>query len=291
MKIIDGKLVAQEIRAEIAKEVAVMIDNDIKAPHLVAILVGDDGASHTYVENKRKACESVGMTSSVYKFSENVSEKELLDTIDFLNNDNDVDGFIVQEPLPKHISSEKVLEKIDYRKDVDGFHPINVGKMMLGIDTFLPATPFGIVKLLERYKIETEGKNCVIIGRSHIVGSPLSMLLSRNTNPGNCTVTICHSKTKNLAEITSKADILIAALGKPQFVTADMVKEGATVIDVGTTRLPSTETKSGFKLFGDVKFDEVSKKCSYITPVPGGVGPMTIVGLLLNTLKAAKNRK
>ena len=291
MKIIDGKLVAQEIRAEIAKEVAVMIDNDIKAPHLVAILVGDDGASHTYVENKRKACESVGMTSSVYKFSENVSEKELLDTIDFLNNDNDVDGFIVQEPLPKHISSEKVLEKIDYRKDVDGFHPINVGKMMLGIDTFLPATPFGIVKLLERYKIETEGKNCVIIGRSHIVGSPLSMLLSRNTNPGNCTVTICHSKTKNLAEITSKADILIAALGKPQFVTADMVKEGATVIDVGTTRLPSTETKLGFKLFGDVKFDEVSKKCSYITPVPGGVGPMTIVGLLLNTLKAAKNRK
>ncbi|RLD78193.1 MAG: bifunctional methylenetetrahydrofolate dehydrogenase/methenyltetrahydrofolate cyclohydrolase FolD [Bacteroidetes bacterium] len=288
MKLIDGKKIAEKIRMEIRTEVAQMIDDEDRAPHLAAVILGEDPASQTYVTGKEKACKSVGITSSVYKLPENTSENELLELIDFLNKDPEVDGFIVQLPLPEHISEEQVLQRIDPSKDVDGFHPMNLGRMVSGLPAYLPATPYGIVQLLERSKIETEGKHCVVLGRSNIVGTPVSILLSRKANPGNCTVTICHSRTKDIEKIAASADILIAAIGQEGFVTADMVKQGAVVIDVGIHRVPSEKTKSGFKLKGDVKFDEVSKKCSYITPVPGGVGPMTITCLLQNTLKAHK---
>jgi methylenetetrahydrofolate dehydrogenase (NADP+)/methenyltetrahydrofolate cyclohydrolase len=251
-------------------------------------LVGNDGGSETYVASKVKTCERIGFGSSLIRFPENTSEKELLDKIDQLNNDSEVDGFIVQLPLPKHISDQKVIERISPRKDVDGFHPSNVGRMALNLPTYISATPYGILQLIERYKIETSGKHCVVIGRSNIVGSPMSMLMARNAYPGNCTVTLTHSKTKNLKELCLQADIIIAALGKAEFLTADMVKEGAVVIDVGITRVKSDKTKSGWKLLGDVKYDEVAPKCSFITPVPGGVGPMTIASLLMNTLKASK---
>lgn len=288
MKLIDGKKIAADIKSEIAKEVAALIDNEDKSPHLVAVLVGDDPASETYVASKEKACQSVGMMSSVYRYPETISEKELLDVVDFLNNDSAIDGFIVQLPLPEHIDENKIIEAIDPKKDVDGFHPVNLGRMVLNLPAYISATPAGIVSLLERYKIETEGKNVVVVGRSNIVGTPLSILLSRKAKNANATVTLCHSKTKNLKEICAGADILIAAIGSLEFIKKDMVKEGAVVIDVGMHRVPSTKTKSGFRLKGDVAFDEVSKKCSYITPVPGGVGPMTIVSLLQNTLKAFK---
>ncbi len=286
MILIDGKQTAANIKKEIKSEVAEIIDKKGGAPHLAAIMVGDDAASKTYVSNKEKASISVGIVSSVYRLSKNVTEKELLNTIDFINEDDDIHGLIVQLPLPEHIDVNKIIRHVDPAKDVDGFHPLNVGKMLLGEPAYLPATPAGIMELIKRYDIETEGKNCVILGRSNIVGTPLSVLLSRKANPGNCTVTLCHTKTKNIKEIASQADILIAAIGRPEFVTADMVKKDAVVIDVGIHHVPSEKTKSGFKLFGDVKFDEVSKKCSFITPVPGGVGPMTIVSLLNNTLKA-----
>jgi len=288
MKIIDGKKIAEEIRAEIKTEVARLIDNEDRSPHLAAIIVGEDPASQTYVAAKETACKSVGFMSSVYKLPENTPEDELLELIGFLNKDPEIDGFIVQLPLPGHISEEKVIQSIDPSKDVDGFHPVNLGRMVSGLPSYLPATPYGIVQLLERSKVETEGKHCVVLGRSNIVGTPVSILLSRKANPGNCTVTICHSKTKDIKKIAASADILIAAIGRPEFVTADMVKKDAVVIDVGIHRVPSEKTKSGFKLKGDVNFDEVSKKCSHITPVPGGVGPMTITGLLQNTLKAHK---
>jgi len=288
MKLIDGKKIAAEIKHEIAKEVAEMIDRGEKSPHLAAILVGEDPPSQTYIASKEKACHEVGIISSVYRFDETVSEIKLLETIDFLNNDEDVDGFIVQLPLPKHIPVDKIIQRINPAKDVDGFHPINIGRMVLNLPSYLSATPYGIMQLIERYNIETEGKHCVILGRSNIVGTPMSILMSRKGYPGNCTVTLCHSKTENLKEICLQADILIAAIGQQEFVTADMVKPDAVVIDVGMHRIPSTETKSGYKLIGDVKFDEVAPKCSYITPVPGGVGLMTIVSLLKNTMKAAK---
>ncbi len=290
MKLIDGKKTSQIIKKEIAVEVAKMIDDEDRSPHLVAILVGDDPASQTYVKNKEKSCSEVGIVSSVYNYPADVTEKELLEAISFINADDEIDGLIVQLPLPDHISEKKIIESIDPKKDVDGFHPLNVGKMALGLPTFLPATPFGILQLLERYKIETEGKNCVVLGRSHIVGSPISILLSRKAKPGNCTVTVCHSRTKGLKEIAREADILIVAMGQAQMVKADMVKQGATVIDVGIHRVPSNKTKSGFRLVGDVDFDEVSKKAAFITPVPGGVGPMTIVSLLKNTLISAQNK-
>ena len=288
MILIDGKVTSGTIKDEIANEVRLMLDKNLNPPHLAAILVGEDPASHTYVGAKEKACKEVGIISSIYKYPETISEEHLLEVISFINNDPEINGLIVQLPLPKHISVDKVIQHIDPAKDVDGFHPVNVGKMVQGIPAYLPATPYGIVQLLERYDIETEGKNCVVLGRSNIVGTPVSILLSRKSNRGNCTVTVCHSKTKNIKKMSREADILIAAIGIPGFVTADMVKNDAVVIDVGIHRVKSTETKSGFKLKGDVKFDEVSVKCSHITPVPGGVGPMTIVSLLKNTLLAAK---
>jgi len=264
-----------------------MIDDDQKTPHLAAVLVGTDPASETYVASKERACKEVGFTSSIYKLSEQITEKELLKTIDFLNNDEDVDGYIVQLPLPKHINTDNVISAIDPKKDVDGFHPQNVGRMVMDMPCFLPATPAGIMTLLERSNIETEGKNCVVLGRSNIVGTPMAILLSRNSKKANGTVTLCHSRTKNLKEICLTADILVAAIGKPEFVTADMVKEGAVVIDVGIHRVDDNSEK-GYKIVGDVKFEEVAPKSSFITPVPGGVGPMTIVSLLSNTLKATK---
>jgi methylenetetrahydrofolate dehydrogenase (NADP+)/methenyltetrahydrofolate cyclohydrolase len=288
MQIIDGKAVSAQIKLEIAEEVAQLKSGGKKTPHLAAVLVGHDGGSETYVANKVKACEEVGFKSTLIRFEENVSEDELLSCVERLNNDDDVDGFIVQLPLPKHISENKITEAIDYRKDVDGFHPVNVGRMAIGLPCFLSATPSGIIELLRRYNIETRGKHCVVLGRSNIVGKPVSMLMLQKSYPGDCTVTVCHSRTKNIKDICVQADIIIAALGSPEFLKADMVKEGAVVIDVGTTRVPSTKTKSGFKLTGDVAFDEVAPKCSFITPVPGGVGPMTIVSLLKNTLLAAK---
>jgi len=288
MQIIDGKAVSAQIKLEIAEEVVRLKSEGEKTPHLAAVLVGHDGGSETYVANKVRACEEVGFKSTLIRFEENVSEDELLSCVERLNNDDDVDGFIVQLPLPEHISENKITEAIDYRKDVDGFHPVNVGRMAIGLPCFLSATPSGIVELLRRYKIETRGKHCVVLGRSNIVGKPVSMLMLQKSYPGDCTVTVCHSRTKNIKEICVQADIIIAALGSPEFLKADMVKEGAVVIDVGTTRVPSTKTKSGFKLTGDVAFDEVAPKCSFITPVPGGVGPMTIVSLLKNTLLAAK---
>lgn len=288
MQLIDGKAVAEQIKKEIASEVEAIVSNGGKRPHLAAILVGHDGGSETYVAAKVKACEACGFKSSLIRFEDDVTEKELLDKIHELNANDDIDGFIVQLPLPAHISEQKVIEAVDYRKDVDGFHPINVGRMSIGMPCFVSATPFGIIELLRRYNIETRGKKCVVLGRSNIVGKPVASLLMQKSNPGDCTVTVCHSRTKNIKEECLQADIIIAALGSPNFVTADMVKEGCVVIDVGTTRVPSTATKSGFKLTGDVKFDEVAPKCSYITPVPGGVGPMTIVSLMSNTLLASK---
>ncbi len=286
--LIDGKKTSETIKEEIAAEVAQIKEQGGKIPHLAAILVGNDGGSVTYVNNKVLACEKVGFQSTLIRLEETVTEEELLAKVQELNNDADVDGFIVQLPLPKHISAEKVNEILLPEKDVDGFHPVNVGRMVLNLPAYLPATPNGILELLKRYDIETAGKHCVVIGRSHIVGSPMSIMMAKNAKPGNCTVTLCHSRTVNLPEITRTADIIIAAIGIPEFVTADMVKPGAVVIDVGTTRVISLTKKSGFELKGDVKFDEVASKCSYITPVPGGVGPMTIASLLMNTLRAAK---
>jgi methylenetetrahydrofolate dehydrogenase (NADP+)/methenyltetrahydrofolate cyclohydrolase len=287
-QLIDGKKISEEIKLEIAAEVAEFVSKGGKKPCLAAILVGNDGGSETYVAHKVKACEQVGFDSVMIRFPETVSENELIEKVKEINADKRIDGLIVQLPLPKHISEEKIIETINPEKDVDGFHPINVGRMVAGMPCFVSATPFGIMELLRRYKIETAGKHCVVVGRSNIVGRPMSILLSQKGNPGDATVTVCHSRTKNLAEITKSADILIAAMGKPDFINGEMVKNGAVVIDVGTTRVQSTLTKSGFKLKGDVIFDEVAGKCSYITPVPGGVGPMTIVSLLKNTLKSAK---
>ncbi|MCF8330964.1 MAG: bifunctional methylenetetrahydrofolate dehydrogenase/methenyltetrahydrofolate cyclohydrolase FolD [Bacteroidales bacterium] len=288
MQLIDGKSTANKIKEELKEEVAAIVDNDQRAPHLVAVLVGDDPASETYVGSKEKNAKKLGFTSSVYRLDADTTEEELLKTVDFLNNDPEVDGFIVQLPLPEHINADKVTQAIDPKKDVDGFHPVNLGRMMIGLPAYLPATPNGIMELLKRYDIETEGKHCVVLGRSNIVGTPMNILMSRKTKPGNATVTMCHSRTQNLKGIVKSADIIIAAIGKKEFVTADMVKEGAVVIDVGIHREKSDKTKSGWKLKGDVAFDEVSKKASYISPVPGGVGPMTIVSLLMNTLKAYK---
>ncbi|MBW8326966.1 MAG: bifunctional methylenetetrahydrofolate dehydrogenase/methenyltetrahydrofolate cyclohydrolase FolD [Prolixibacteraceae bacterium] len=286
MILIDGKKTADEIKKEIAEEVKQIVSTGKRAPHLAAVLVGHDGGSESYVAFKIKDCAEVGFRSSLIRFEDDVTESELIAKVHELNNDADLDGFIVQLPLPKHISEQKVIEAIDARKDVDGFHPENIGRLVLGLPAFLSATPFGIVELLKRYQIPTSGKNCVIVGRSNIVGRPLSILMSQKAV--NATVTVAHSQTKNLNQVCAEADILIAALGSPEFIKADMVKEGAVVIDVGTTRVNAPETKSGFRLKGDVKFDEVAPKCSYITPVPGGVGPMTRVSLLQNTLLAAK---
>lgn len=287
MQLIDGKLTAQAVKQEIAEEVKKLRAAGKKQPHLAAVLVGNDGGSETYVAAKIKACEEVGFASSLVRFDAGVSEQELLAAVERLNKDADVDGFIVQLPLPKHISEEKVTEAIDPAKDVDGFHPQNLGRMITGGDAFVSATPQGIMELLKRYKIETSGKHVVVIGRSNIVGRPMSILLSLKGYPGDATVTVCHSRTANLKELCLQADIIVAALGIPEFLKADMVKEGAVVIDVGTTRVAAPDTKRGWRLKGDVDFAAVAPKCSYITPVPGGVGPMTIVSLLLNTLKAA----
>lgn len=289
MELIDGKKIATLIKQEIAQEVENMMAEGKKRPHLAAVLVGHDGGSETYVAAKVKACEECGFKSTLIRFEDDITEQELLDTVDSLNRDDDVDGFIVQLPLPRHIDPQRVIEAIDYRKDVDGFHPVNVGRLSLGLPCFKSATPLGILTLLEKSGIETSGKHCVVLGRSNIVGKPVASMLMQKAQPGNCTVTVCHSATKNLKEITRQADILIAALGSPEFVTEDMVKDGVVIIDVGTTRLPSTKTKSGFKLHGDVDFEHVAPHCSHITPVPGGVGPMTIVSLMKNTLQAAQH--
>ena len=289
MTIIDGKKVAADIKQEIAAEVKEIIAHGGKHPHLAAILVGHDGGSETYVANKVKACEECGFVSTLIRYEDDVTESELLKKIDELNQNDDVDGFIVQLPLPRHIDEQKVIEAISPKKDVDGFHPINVGKMSLGLPCFVSATPNGIIELLKYYHIETSGKKCVVLGRSNIVGKPMAQLMIQK-NIGDATVTICHSHSKTLKEECKKADIIIAAIGQPEFVTADMVKEGAVIIDVGTTRVPDATKKKGFRLCGDVKFDEVAEKCSYITPVPGGVGPMTICSLMQNTLKAGKGK-
>lgn len=288
MQIIDGKAVAAAIKKEIAEEVENIIANGGKRPHLAAILVGHDGGSETYVANKVKACEECGFKSTLIRYEADVTEEELLKKVDELNNDTDVDGFIVQLPLPRHIDEQKVTEAIDYRKDVDGFHPINAGRLAIGLPCFLSATPNGIMELLARYSIDTKGKKCVVLGRSNIVGKPMASLMMQKRIPGDATVTVCHSHTQNIAEECRNADIIIAALGQPHFLKADMVKEGAVVIDVGTTRVPDSTRKSGFRLCGDVDYDNVAPKCSYITPVPGGVGPMTIVSLMKNTLLAGK---
>ena len=288
MQIIDGKAVAAAIKKEIAQEVESIIANGGKRPHLAAILVGHDGGSETYVASKVKACEECGFTSTLIRYEADVTEEELLNKVAELNNDSDVDGFIVQLPLPKHIDEQKVTEAIDYRKDVDGFHPVNAGRLAIGLPCFLSATPNGIMELLARYNIDTKGKKCVVLGRSNIVGKPMANLMMQKQIPGDATVTVCHSHTENIAEECRRADIIIAALGQPHFLKADMVKEGAVVIDVGTTRVPDATRKSGFRLCGDVDYDNVAPKCSYITPVPGGVGPMTIVSLMKNTLLAGK---
>ncbi|MDR1562207.1 MAG: bifunctional methylenetetrahydrofolate dehydrogenase/methenyltetrahydrofolate cyclohydrolase FolD [Dysgonamonadaceae bacterium] len=288
MQLIDGKKIAAEIKAEIAGEVKEIYLSKGKQPHLAAILVGHDGGSETYVAGKVKDCEDCGFKSTLVRFEENVTEETLLSEVRKLNEDADVDGFIVQLPLPRHINEHKILQEIDYRKDVDGFHPVNVGRMAIGLPCFISATPFGIVELLNRYNIETAGKHCVVLGRSNIVGKPVASLLMQKNNPGDCTVTVCHSRTKDIKKYCLDADIIIAALGAPGFLNGDMVKDGAVVIDVGTTRVPSTETKSGFRLKGDVDFESVAPKCSFITPVPGGVGPMTRVALMKNTLLAGK---
>ncbi len=288
MQLIDGKSISEAIQQEIGEQVKLIVQSGQRAPHLAAVLVGNDGGSETYVANKIKACEKSGFGSSLVRLDETVTEKELLKTVESLNNNPEIDGFIVQLPLPSHINERKITEAIHPAKDVDGFHPVNVGRMVLNLPSYISATPNGILQLLKRYQIQTEGKHCVVIGRSNIVGSPMSILLAKNSSPGNCTVTLCHSKTKNIEAITQQADIIICALGKPGFLTSKMVKDGAVVIDVGTTRVADPTAKKGFRLMGDVRFDEVAPKCSYITPVPGGVGPMTIASLLQNTLLAAK---
>ena len=288
MQIIDGKKTAAEIKAEIAAEVAKMVAAGQKRPHLVGVLVGHDGGSETYMASKVKACDECGFESTLIRYEDNVTEQELLDTVKRLNEDPEVTGFIVQLPLPRHIDEQKIIEAIDPSKDVDGFHPVNVGRMSIGLPCFVSATPAGILELLKRYGIDTRGKHCVVLGRSNIVGKPMASLMMQKAQPGNCTVTVCHSATANIAEITRTADILIAALGQPGFVTEDMVKPGAVVIDVGTTRVPDATRAHGWRLRGDVDFDNVAPKCSFITPVPGGVGPMTIVSLMLNTLKAGR---
>jgi methylenetetrahydrofolate dehydrogenase (NADP+)/methenyltetrahydrofolate cyclohydrolase len=288
MTIIDGKLISAQVKQELKVEVEKQIANGGKIPHLAAILVGNNGSSETYVASKIKSCEEIGFKSTLIRRDASTTEAELLEIIAQLNNDNDVDGFIVQLPLPEQINVDKVIEAIEPRKDVDGFHPINIGRMAKGLPAYISATPFGVLELLKRYNIETAGKHCVVVGRSQIVGLPMSILMQRNTYPGNCTVSLVHSRTKNLAEITRQADILVAALGKPEFITADMVKDGAVVIDVGLTRVIDTSKKSGFALKGDVKFDEVAPKSSYITPVPGGVGLMTVAALMYNTLLSAR---
>ena len=287
MQLIDGKATAAAIKAEIAEEVKTMVARGGKQPHLAAVLVGHDGGSETYVKNKVKACEQCGFKSTLIRFEDDVTEEELLQCVDKLNKDEDVDGFIVQLPLPEHIDEQKIIMAIDYKKDVDGFHPINVGRMAIGLPCFISATPLGILTLLQYYDIEMTGKKCVILGRSNIVGKPMAQLMMQKQY-GDATVTVCHTSSKTLKDECRQADILIAAVGKPDFVRADMVKEGGVVIDVGTTRVPDASRKSGFRLNGDVKFDEVSPKCSYITPVPGGVGPMTICSLMKNTLAATK---
>ena len=287
MTLIDGKATATAIKAEIAEEVRQIVSNGGKQPHLAAVLVGHDGGSETYVKNKVLACETCGFKSTLIRYEENITEQELLDCVDKLNKDDDVDGFIVQLPLPKHINEQKIIEAIDYRKDVDGFHPINVGRMAIGLPCFISATPLGIITLLKRYGIETSGKKCVILGRSNIVGKPMAQLMMQKEY-GDATVTVCHSRSATLKEECREADIIIAAIGRPGFVTADMVKDGAVIVDVGTTRVPDATRKSGFRLSGDVDFEHVAEKCSYITPVPGGVGPMTICSLMKNTLAAGK---
>jgi len=288
MQLLDGKQVSESVKDDIAKEAAEFLKQSGRKPHLVAILVGNDGGSETYVASKMKNCEKVGFQSSLIRYNDDVTEEEVLAKIGEINADANVDGLIVQLPLPKHIDPEKVTETIDYKKDVDGFHPVNLGRMMRNLPCFIPATPYGIMLMLEHYQIDTQGKHAVVVGRSNIVGSPMSILLARNSNPGNCTVTLTHSRTKNLPEIVKQADIIVAAIGKKNFITADMVKEGAIIIDVGINREESDQTKSGYKLFGDVDFEAVAPKSSWISPVPGGVGLMTIVGLLKNTLKSAK---
>lgn len=286
MQLLDGKATAAEIKVELREAVQKRKEEGKKIPHLAAVLVGNDGGSMTYVNAKVKACNEIGFESTLIRYDDSVSEETVLQKIQDLNEDENVDGFIVQLPLPKHIDELKVTQAIDARKDVDGFHPVNLGNMVLNLPGFLPATPAGIVELLKRNNVETEGKSCVVIGRSNIVGTPLSIMLGRNKSPGNCTVTLTHSRTKNLSEITSKADIVVAAIGRPEFVTADMVKSGAVVVDVGTTRVEDASKARGWALKGDVKFDEVAPKCSHISPVPGGVGPMTIASLMINTLRA-----
>jgi methylenetetrahydrofolate dehydrogenase (NADP+) / methenyltetrahydrofolate cyclohydrolase len=288
-KIIDGKQIASEIKKELAQEIIALLDAGKRPPHLVAVIVGEDGASQSYVASKEKQSKEVGFMSSVYRFPENLTEEELLNTVDFLNNDNEVDGFIVQLPLPKHINEQKVIERINYKKDVDGFHPMNCGRLMNNMPSFLPATPFGVMTMLERAQVDTVGKHCVVVGRSNIVGTPMSVLMSRNHSNANCTVTLCHSKTNNLKEICLSADILIVAIGKPEFITKEMVKDGAVVIDVGIHRIEDSTKEKGYRIVGDVKFNEVAPKCSQITPVPGGVGMLTVVSLLQNTLKAYKH--
>ena len=289
MQLIDGKKIADDIKKEIACEVEQMIKDGKKRPHLAAILVGHDGGSETYVAHKVKACEQCGFKSTLIRFEDDVTEETLLETIASLNADTDIDGFIVQLPLPRHISEQRVIEAIDYRKDVDGFHPVNVGRMNIGLPCYLSATPAGIMELLSRYNVPTRGARCVVLGRSNIVGKPVASLMMQKSQPGDATVTVCHSATVGLKEICREADIIIAALGQPGFVTEDMVKDGAAIIDVGTTRVPDASRKSGFRLRGDVAFDNVAQKCSFITPVPGGVGPMTIVSLMKNTLLAARH--
>ncbi len=286
MQLIDGKEASNAIRNQIKSKVAQLIDAGERAPHLAAILVGEDPASQTYVANKEKSCQKVGITSTLYRLPEKTTQDELLGVIDFINQDEDIDGVIVQLPLPEHIDKDTIIQAISPAKDVDGFHPINVGKMVAGLPTYLPATPLGIMMLFEHYNIETSGKHCVVLGRSNIVGTPIGIMLSRKSEPGNCTVTTLHSRSQNIEKIVSEADIVIAALGQPHFLKADMVKKDVVIIDVGIHRVPSEKTKSGFRLIGDVDFEEVAKKASWITPVPGGVGPMTITGLLVNTMKA-----
>ncbi|MBR1787846.1 MAG: bifunctional methylenetetrahydrofolate dehydrogenase/methenyltetrahydrofolate cyclohydrolase FolD [Bacteroidaceae bacterium] len=287
MTLIDGKATAAEIKAEIKAEVEQIVARGGRRPHLAAILVGHDGGSETYVKNKVLACEACGFESTLIRYEEDITEEQLLSCVSRLNNDESIDGFIVQLPLPRHINEQRIIEAIDYRKDVDGFHPINVGRMAIGLPCFISATPLGILTLLRRYQVPTRGKKCVILGRSNIVGKPMAQLMMQKQY-GDATVTVCHSRSEHLKEECQQADILIAAIGQPEFVTADMVKEGATVIDVGTTRVPDSSRKSGYRLCGDVRFDEVAPKCAFITPVPGGVGPMTICTLMLNTLSAAK---
>lgn len=290
MQVLDGNLVSQATKDELKIKVAQLVIEGKKIPHLAAVLVGSNGASETYVGSKVRTCEEIGYKSTLVRLDEDISENKLLGVIEDLNNDPDIDGILVQLPLPKHISDEKVINSIDPAKDVDGFHPVSVGKMVQGLPAFVPATPHGVMLMLEHYKIDTKGKHAVVIGRSNIVGRPMSILLSANTNPGNCTVTICHSHTRNLQELCLSADIIVAALGRPEFVTADMVKEGAIVIDVGITRVPDSTKKKGYAIKGDVKYDEVAPKASYITPVPGGVGPMTIAALMKNTYRACMER-